>query len=93
MGIEVGEVGYSVGCPVGRLVGKTLGEPDGLKVGLADVGRKVGLLVSPGLVGRDVTGCTDGIDVGFDEVGDEVGASIIFVATTRVSYVRTAERE
>ena len=48
--------GLEEGCPVGFL--------DGFDVGTDDVGHEVGRLVSPGIVGRDVTGLRVGLLVG-----------------------------
>ena len=70
----VGVVGLLVGTGDGAEVGRDVGRLVGTFDGRLDDGAVVGLLVSPGLVGREETGADDGAEVGDPLVGIEVGA-------------------
>ena len=59
-GADVGLVGMEEGWPVGLLVGCFVGVVVGEEVGSTDVGALVGGFVSPGRVGREVTGDREG---------------------------------
>ena len=60
----VGPVGSIDGGVVGTAVGRLVGRLVGILVGRLDDGLPVGIFVSPGLVGRDVTGILVGLHVG-----------------------------
>ena len=54
--------------------GRNVGKLEGRLVGRLDVGDLDGGFVSPGCVGREVTGEKDGYEVGLLDVGIDVGA-------------------
>ena len=74
VGTDVGFVGLLVGIGEGADVGREVGRLVGQLDGRLEEGVSVGLLVSPGLVGREVTGADEGAAVGDPLVGIEVGA-------------------
>ncbi len=78
-------MGTFVGIADGRLVGT--------RVGLLDDGRLLGALVSPGLVGRELTGDPVGNDVGRLLVGIDVGADTSTDCPTTTEALRTVEIE
>jgi hypothetical protein len=93
LGWDDGVVGFAEGCPVGSLTGLRDGEVEGALVGMVEVGCAVGLFVSPGLVGRDVTGAVLGADEGALDVGIEVGACTSKIGAGTLTTTRTSEKE
>ncbi len=93
VGEDVGLVGWLEGAGEGAVVGRDVGRLVGTLVGRLDEGIEVGLLVSPGLVGREVTGADVGAEVGDPLVGIEVGACTIigFPTTTDASRIEAIE--
>ncbi len=88
-GRDVGLVGPEVGMAEGTDDGLDVGRALGILVGRLEDGTAVGLLVSPGFVGREVTGDRVGVDVGILLVGMEVGAAIKIVCPIVTEVVLT----
>jgi hypothetical protein len=92
-GREVGLVGLLEGCPVGCRVGLSVGILDGRLVGLELLGLRVGGFVSPGRVGREVTGTCEGREEGAVEVGFDVGALMSRYGAVTKAALRMSETE